>query len=98
MIILRPDQQDFQGTSVTVEVARQLEVPKLLLLINKLPTVFDGEQVKQMVENLYGAEVAAIIPHSDEMMALASGGVFVLRYPESSVTEQYRQLLTRLFA
>ena len=98
VIILRPDQQDFQGTSVTVEVARQLEVPRLLLLINKLPTVFDAGQVKEMAENLYGTDVAAVIPHSDEMMALASGGVFVLRYPDAHVTEQYRQLLAKLLA
>ena len=69
-----------------------------VLLINKLPTVFDGGQVKQMVESLYGADVAAIIPHSDEMMALASGGVFTLRYPDHPVTEQYRQLVAKLLA
>jgi septum site-determining protein MinD len=98
VIILRPDQQDFQGTSVTVEVARQLEVPKLVLLINKLPSVFDRNQVKQMVESLYGAEVAAVIPHSDEMMALASGGIFTLRFPNHPVTQEYRQLLARLLS
>ena len=98
VIILRPDQQDFQGTSVTVEVARQLEVPRLVLLINKLPTVFDGDQVRRMAEELYGAEVGAIIPHSDELMALASGGVFVLRYPDHQVTREYKQLLSKLMA
>jgi septum site-determining protein MinD len=97
-IILRPDQQDFQGTSVTVEVARQLGVPKLLLLINKLPSVFDRAQVQKMVEELYNAEVAAIIPHSEELMALASGGIFVLRYPNHQVTQEYRALLTKLMA
>jgi septum site-determining protein MinD len=29
-IVLRPDQQDYQGTSVTVEVARKLDVPRLV--------------------------------------------------------------------
>jgi len=27
-VILRPDSQDFQGTVVTVDVARKLEIPK----------------------------------------------------------------------
>jgi MinD-like ATPase involved in chromosome partitioning or flagellar assembly len=31
VIILRPDQQDFQGTGVTVEVARKLDVPRLMM-------------------------------------------------------------------
>ena len=36
VLILRPDQQDYQGTAVTIDVARKLEVPKLLLVVNKL--------------------------------------------------------------
>jgi MinD-like ATPase involved in chromosome partitioning or flagellar assembly len=33
VIILRPDQQDYQGTAVTVEVARKLDVPWLRLVV-----------------------------------------------------------------
>ncbi len=36
-IVLRPDQQDFQGTGVTVEVARKLDVPRMVLVVNKVP-------------------------------------------------------------
>ena len=36
-LILRPDSQDYQGTGVTVDVARKLEVPRLLLVVNKVP-------------------------------------------------------------
>jgi hypothetical protein len=46
----------------------------------------------------YRCEVAAVIPHSDEMMTLASAGVFVLRYPDHPVTGLYRQVLSRLMA
>jgi MinD-like ATPase involved in chromosome partitioning or flagellar assembly len=35
VLILRPDQQDFLGTAVTVEVARKLGVPRMLLVVNK---------------------------------------------------------------
>src|SRR4051812_20313163 len=80
VIILRPDQQDYQGTSVTVAVARKLDVPRLLLLVNKLPSVFDPHEVKAYIEKIYNAEVAAVLPHSDEMMALASADIFALRY------------------
>src|SRR5574337_155309 len=79
-IIMRPDQQDYQGTGVTVEVARKLDVPRLLLLVNKVPAVFNQDEVKARVEKTYNCEVAAVLPHSDEMMTLASSGVFVLRY------------------
>lgn len=95
-IILRPDQQDYQGTGVTVEVARRLDVARLLLVINKVPMSFDTAEVRAKVEQTYDCEVAAILPHSDEMMTLASSGIFALRYPDHPVTAQLRRLAHRL--
>jgi MinD-like ATPase involved in chromosome partitioning or flagellar assembly len=98
IIILRPDQQDYQGTAVTVEVARKLNVPRLLLLVNKVPEVFNFADVRARVEQTYNSEVAAVLPHSDEMMALASAGIFVLQYPDHTVTSSLKQVATRLMA
>ncbi len=91
VIILRPDQQDYEGTGVTVQVARRLRVPNMVLLVNKVPAVFDAAAVKAQVEQAYGCPVVAILPHSDELMTLASGGILALRYPDSPVTALYRQ-------
>lgn len=90
IIILRPDHQDYQGTSVTVEVARKLEVPDLKLIVNKVPQVYDVADVKLRVEQTYGAEVAAVLPHSDSMMALASAGIFAIKYPNHEITKTLR--------
>jgi len=89
-IIMRPDQQDFQGTSVTVEVARKLDVPRLVLIVNKTPTIYDFNQVRQNVHERFGAEVAAVLPHSDEMMVLASEGVFVMKYKDHPIAQTLR--------
>jgi septum site-determining protein MinD len=86
ILVLRPDQQDYQGTSVTVEVARKLDVPRLLLVVNKVPAVFDAADVRTRVQDTYNAEVAAVLPHSDEMMVLASNGIFVIHHPDHPVT------------
>ncbi|MBN1681861.1 MAG: MinD/ParA family protein [Anaerolineae bacterium] len=91
-IILRPDQQDYQGTGVTVQVARKLGVPKLVLIVNKVPPMFSFEEVKDRVESTYNCPVAAIIPHSDEMMTLASEGIFALRFPDHPITQTLRNL------
>jgi septum site-determining protein MinD len=88
IIILRPDQQDFQGTSVTVEIAKKLDVPNLFLLVNKAPQMFDFVALKKQVETTYDARVVGIIPHSDEMMALGSKGIFVLHHPDNEVARQ----------
>jgi MinD-like ATPase involved in chromosome partitioning or flagellar assembly len=90
VIIMRPDQQDFQGTGVTVEVARKLDVPRMVLVINKAPQILDFDELQGQVEEIYRAPVAAVLPHSDEMMALASRGVFVLRYPDHSITQSLK--------
>jgi MinD-like ATPase involved in chromosome partitioning or flagellar assembly len=96
VIVLRPDQQDYQGTSVTIEVARKLDVPRLMLVVNKVPAVFDTSDVRARVEQTYGCEVAAVLPHAEEMMALASSGLFVLRYPQHPITAALRQVAATL--
>jgi MinD-like ATPase involved in chromosome partitioning or flagellar assembly len=95
-IVLRPDQQDYQGTGVTVDVARRLGVPRMALVVNNVPSVFDLEAVRQRVEQTYDCEVAGVLPHSEDMMALASGGIFVLRYPDHPITAQLQQIAARL--
>jgi septum site-determining protein MinD len=96
VIVLRPDQQDYQGTAVTVDVARKLDVPRLKMIVNKVPGAFDAEEVRTLVEGAYGCEVVAVLPHSEEMMMLASSGVFVARYPQHPLSALYRQALERL--
>jgi septum site-determining protein MinD len=98
VIVMRPDQQDYQGTGVTVEVARKLEVPRILLVVNKCPQSFPAADVRARVERTYNCEVAAVLPHSDELMTLASAGVFVTQYPDHPVTALYRQVATSLVA
>ena len=51
---------------------------------------------KQRVEDAYKCEVAAALPHSDELMALASSGIFALKYPNNPLTEGLKTLMARL--
>ena len=97
-IILRTDRQDYQGTGIMVDVARKLDVPCIVLIVNEVPSVFDWAEVKSRVEQTYGCEVAAVLPYSDEMMALASAGIFALRYPDHPLTATLRQVAARLVA
>lgn len=97
-IVMRPDQQDYQGTSVVVEVARKLEVPRILIIVNKTPASFDATEVQTRVEHTYNCPVAAVIPHSEEIMTLASSGIFVTHYPDHPVTELYKQIAAQLIA
>lgn len=82
ILILRPDQQDFQGTAVVVDIARQLEVPQLRLVVNKALSRHDHEQLKIDIEANYGVPVAGVLPLSEDVAANASNNVFCMLYPE----------------
>jgi len=97
-ILMRPDQQDYQGTGVTVEVARKLDVPNMVLIVNKTPTSLDFNEVRERVAATYNCTVGAVLPHSDEMMTLASAGVFVLRYPDHPISQMLRRIAAMLLA
>ena len=97
-IIMRPDSQDYEGTSVTVAVARKLGVPRMVLVVNKTPEIFDAAEVQARVEKTYDCEVAAVLPHSDELMVLSSEGIFALRHPDHPLTGLYRQIASRIMS
>ena len=95
-IIMRPDEQDYEGTAVTVSVARRLQVPRMVLILNKVPQLYDMEQVKEQAGQTYDTEVAAVIPHSDEMMTLASRGIFVTQFPDHPVTKLLKGVVDKI--
>jgi septum site-determining protein MinD len=82
VIILRPDQQDFQGTAVTLDVARSLDVPNISLLVNKALSRYDLHQVKLHTQETFSASVAGVLPLSEDMVDLASSDIFSLRFPD----------------
>jgi len=96
IIILRADQQDYQGTAVTVDLARRLEVPQMLMIVNKVLPAFDFAAIAKKVEETYGVPVAAVLPLSEEMVRLASGGVFCLHYPLDPITESLQSVAVQL--
>ena len=92
VIILRPDRQDFQGTAVTVDVARRLEVPQLLIVVNKVLPEVDFAALRAEVERTYQAPVAGVLPLSDDLIRLASSDVFSVRYPDHPWTQMIRTI------
>jgi MinD-like ATPase involved in chromosome partitioning or flagellar assembly len=98
IILLRPDQQDFEGTMVTVTIARKLQVPKMLLVINKLSPLHDAAAIREMAQDTYQATVGAVMVHSDEMLTHSSNGPFVESFPDHELSTAYRGLLQEVLA
>jgi len=96
VIVLRTDHQDYQGTAVTVDLARRLETPRILLLVNKVLAPFDAALVGAQLGATYGVPVAGVIPLSEDMVRLASKGVFALEHPGHPVTDVLRAVAAQI--
>ena len=70
----------------------------MMLIVNKTPPGLEPEAVKLKVEQAYGCPVAAVLPHSNEMMTLASAGIFVARFPDNPMTALYKQIAAQVAA
>jgi MinD-like ATPase involved in chromosome partitioning or flagellar assembly len=92
VVILRPDQQDFQGTALTVRVAKQLNVPKLGLVVNKVLPDFDFGEVKTTMEKTFEAPVVAVLPLDTDMVRLGSRDLFCLQFPDHTLSKQIHQV------
>ncbi len=98
LVLLRPDRQDYQGTSVTMKVATQLSVPRISVCINKAPRILPDNSLRRKVEEAYGYPVDGIFAHYDEMMNLGSDGLFVQRYPEHPFTKKMVRLVENILS
>jgi MinD-like ATPase involved in chromosome partitioning or flagellar assembly len=98
IIVLRPDQQDYEGTGIAIEVARSLDVPRLLLIVNKAPPSIDPEAIKASLEQTFNCDVSAVLPHSDRMMELGSETVFVLKHPNDPVAQALARVASTLLS
>ncbi|MDX1963272.1 MAG: MinD/ParA family protein [Pirellulales bacterium] len=96
LLIMRPDNQDFQGTAVTVELAHRLEVREILLIINKVPQGLDRDALKTQIESTYRAPVIGMLPLNTEMASLASSGIFTTVYPNHPFSLELRRIAARL--
>jgi len=98
IVILRPDQQDFQGTAVTVDVARKLDVPHLFLVINKALSSYDFDDLRQQVETIYDGPVATILPLSEDVARLQSADIFSLQYPDHPFSQGIQEIVAHIEA
>jgi len=89
VIVLRLDQRDYQETGVTLDVARALEVPEIVLVANQVSPTFVVQDVQSELEKTYSSPVIGILPYLDEIMLLSLGNLFVCCYPDHPVSQSF---------
>jgi hypothetical protein len=67
-------------------------VPQLLLLVNKALASFDFRALSDRIAATYRTPVGAVLPLSEDMVRLGSGGIFSVLDPGSAYAEGLRTL------
>lgn len=98
LMILRPDRQDYQGTAVTVDVARKLGVPDLKILVNKALTSLDWTQLRQTIEATYSAPCIGVLPQTDDIMRYGGSGLFTIQEPDHPLSLTLRDVAAQINA
>ncbi len=83
-IVLRPDSQDFQGTSVTVEISKRLEIANSYLVMNRaLGGPAEAQALKEKMRAAFDCKVAAVLPDCHALAELGSSALLAQKSPGS---------------
>ncbi len=93
MIVMHMDQQEYQGTAILIELMRKLSGSKTVIVINNPPETYAPDKIIKTVEDSFNQPVAAVLPHSKEMLSLGSRNIFSLIYPNHPYTSQIEKLV-----
>jgi MinD-like ATPase involved in chromosome partitioning or flagellar assembly len=96
VLVLRLDRQGYQGTAVLFEIARKMSTARMFFVVNDVPAMYSVDEIATRVTETYNCPPDFIIPHSDKILALASAGIFSLRYPDHPVTGIFKKLTAKL--
>lgn len=96
LLILRPDNQDIQGTAVTIDVAKQLRVRRMMLIVNKVLTRMNFQALQKKIEQIYDVPVAGMFPLTEDVMHLGSRGIFCLESPQHIFTQEIKKVTKHL--
>lgn len=96
IVLLQLDAYDLQRTAVLLEIIEQLEIAKTWLVPSLVLPSIEREVVRHMLENTYQYPVAGILYLSEDMISLASRGLFSLYYPNHALTQTINAIARQL--
>lgn len=86
VVMMQLDTYDFQRTAVMLDIIKQLTTAQIWLVPTLVLPAIEASSVMGKLEHTYHEPVAGVLYLAEEMVRLASGGVFCLHYPTHSLT------------
>jgi septum site-determining protein MinD len=96
VLVLHPNQQDFQGTAVAVDTIRRLKVSVIHLVLNDVPDNLNVEDLHLQLEGTYHCGRGIVLNHTEELMTRAGAEPFVLSHPQHPLTARIKELAEQL--
>jgi len=91
-VIMRPDEQDYLGTLVTLELAKKLEVPNIYLIVNKVLPKYDLNDVRKSIQKQYKVPVAGVIQFYEEIADTGSAEIFIKVNPSHDFSKLFKKI------
>ncbi|MHA1376952.1 MAG: MinD/ParA family ATP-binding protein [Candidatus Helarchaeota archaeon] len=95
-VILRPDEQDYLGTAVTLEIAKKFEIPKIYMIINKILKKFDKKDVEKEMQKAFHVPPAGSFYYHEDFAEAASKEVFILNHPEHEFSKTVQKIHSQI--
>lgn len=92
-----PKGRHFQGAAITIDIARSLEVPEIRVIVNKVLSKFEPDQIKAQIEKVYSTDVAGVLPFSEDVFEVDHDDIFALAYPEHPWSLEMFRIAENLF-
>lgn len=96
LLVVRPDRQDFQGTAVTVDLARQLDVQDASVVLNKVLPGMDHAALTERARAAFGIPVLAVLPLCEGLLSLGSESIFGVSMPDDPYAVGVSAMAARL--
>lgn len=96
IVLLQLDSFDLQRTAVLSEVIQHLQVPQTWLVPSLVLPTIEPTVVRHLLESTYHFPLAGILYLCEEMLGLASSGLFCLHYPDHLLTQTMRAIARQI--
>lgn len=98
VVILRPDEQDYLGTAVALEIARKMEVPRKFLVANRVPPELNLADYGGRLEKTYAVPVVGVLPFSYGLMMTQSRQVYSFAHPADPLSVAIRETARKILS
>jgi septum site-determining protein MinD len=95
LIVLQPDQQDFQGTATLTSLVDAIGTPGSCVVLNQVPTRSSNFSERTLITT-YDVEAAVVLPLAEDLLRFEESKLLSVRQPSHPWSVQIRALARRL--